>query len=328
MARKPRIEYPGALYHVMNRGDRGGKVFRDGLDYELFLRTTDDVCERSGWRIHAWVLLGNHFHWLLETPEANLVVGMKWFLGAYSQRFNKRHGQRGHVFQGRYKAVNVQTDSGNYFETVSTYIHLNPARARLLSNTDEGLRQYPWSSYGQYVAGKKERPTWLAVERVLGNLGLKDDKAGRTRYEGFMDGRVRELRTANGKRSFRQQWEPVRHGWYVGSDAFGEALVKKLDETVESHDRRSYGGDAIRRHDESEAERLLRAGMRKLGMTEPELIGLPKGHASKCLLAHLAHSRTTVSHRWLAERLHMGHSQNLSLYIQRATASGKTLSIT
>ena len=132
MGRKPRIEYEGAVYHVMNRGDRGGKVFKDRLDFELFLRCTADACERTGWRIHAYALLRNHFHWLLETPEANLVDGMKWFLGAYSQRFNARHGQRGHVFQGRYKAVVIDGRSGDYFETVSTYIHLNPARARLL----------------------------------------------------------------------------------------------------------------------------------------------------------------------------------------------------
>lgn len=120
MARKPRVEYAGAVYHVMNRGDRGGKVFKDKLDYDLFLTATREVCERAGWRIHAWVLMGNHFHWLLETPAANLLSGMKWFLGAYSQRFNARHGQRGHVFQGRYKAVVVESGSGNYFETVST----------------------------------------------------------------------------------------------------------------------------------------------------------------------------------------------------------------
>ena len=95
MARKPRIQYAGAVYHVMNRGDRGGKTFRDRLDYDLFLQATGEVCERAGWRLHAYALLPNHFHWLVETPQANLVDGMKWFLGAYSQRFNARHGQRG-----------------------------------------------------------------------------------------------------------------------------------------------------------------------------------------------------------------------------------------
>ncbi len=102
------MEYPGAVYHVMNRGDRGGRIFKDEVDYELFGVAMDEVCQRCGWRIHAYGWLPNHFHWLIETPEANLVAGMKWFLGTYSQRFNARHGQRGHVFQGRYKALPIQ----------------------------------------------------------------------------------------------------------------------------------------------------------------------------------------------------------------------------
>ena len=158
----------------MNRGDRGGEVFRDRQDYELFVGATGEVCRRTGWKIHSYVLLPNHFHWLLETPEPNLVAGMKWFLGAYSQRFNARHGQRGHVFQGRYKASMIQTDSGNYFETVSTYVHLNPARAKLLKQEQPDLETYPWSSYPEYIAGKEERPEWLYVRRVLGNMGLEE----------------------------------------------------------------------------------------------------------------------------------------------------------
>jgi putative transposase len=147
MPRKPRVEYAGAVYHVMNRGDRGGKVFLDKLDYGLFLDKLTEACGRTGWKVHAYVLMPNHFHWLLETPEANLVVGMKWFMGAYTQAFNARHGQRGHVFQGRYKALPVESGAGPYFETVSTYIHLNPARAKLPGVAKAGLEKYAWSSY-------------------------------------------------------------------------------------------------------------------------------------------------------------------------------------
>ncbi len=120
MPRKPRIEYAGAVYHLMSRGDKGARIFKDRQDYEIFFAGMEEVCERCGWRLHAFVQMPNHFHWLLETPEANLVAGMKWFLGTYSQRCNARHGVRGHVFQGRYKALPIQSDSGGYFETVST----------------------------------------------------------------------------------------------------------------------------------------------------------------------------------------------------------------
>ena len=112
MARKPRIQYEGAVNHVMSRGDRGGKIWKDRLDYDLFLAATAEACERTGWRIHAYVLLSNHFHWLLETPEGNLVDGMKWFLGAYSQRYNSRHGQRGHVFQGNGSKLQILRVAG------------------------------------------------------------------------------------------------------------------------------------------------------------------------------------------------------------------------
>ena len=96
MARKPRVEYAGALYHVMSRGDRGEAIFRDDGDRELFLKTLGETCARTGWRIHAYVLMSNHYHLLLGTPEANLVLGMKWLLSTYTLRYNARHRQRGH----------------------------------------------------------------------------------------------------------------------------------------------------------------------------------------------------------------------------------------
>src|SRR6266851_4334972 len=104
MARPLRIEYAGALYHVISRGDGGSAIFRDEVDREQFVRSLGQACGKTGWQVHAWVLMSNHFHLVLETPEPNLVTGMKWLLGCYTQRFNRRHLQPGHLFQGRYKA--------------------------------------------------------------------------------------------------------------------------------------------------------------------------------------------------------------------------------
>ena len=132
MARKPRIEFAGAVYHVMSRGDRQNDIFRDDRDRDVFLDTLSEACQRQGWIIHAYVLMGNHYHLLLETPEPNLIVGMKWLQGTYTQRFNRRHKEWGHLFQGRYKALLVQSEEGEYFSTVASYIHLNPVRARLM----------------------------------------------------------------------------------------------------------------------------------------------------------------------------------------------------
>jgi putative transposase len=130
MARQPRIEYPGAFYHILARGNRREDIFHSDEDHGLFLETMKEACEKTGWKIHAWVLMNNHFHWLLETPEANLSDGMKWFMNTYTRRFNSRHKLWGHLFGGRYKSILV--DKGVYYDTLVDYIHLNPVRAGLV----------------------------------------------------------------------------------------------------------------------------------------------------------------------------------------------------
>src|ERR1041385_4956321 len=112
MARKLRVEYPGAIYHVMNRGDRREAIFKDDSDRLLFLETLEEACEKTDWQIHSLCLMGNHFHLVPETPKANLVAGMKWLLGTYTNRFNRKHKLFGHVFSGRYKAVVVDAAAG------------------------------------------------------------------------------------------------------------------------------------------------------------------------------------------------------------------------
>ncbi len=108
MARKLRVEYPGAIYHVLNRGDRRELSFKDDLDRKTFLETLAAVCAKTGWQVHAYVLMPNHFHLVVETPQPNLVAGMKWFLGTYTGRFNRRHKVSGHLFSGRYKSLLVE----------------------------------------------------------------------------------------------------------------------------------------------------------------------------------------------------------------------------
>src|SRR6185295_17573608 len=117
MARKIRVEYAGAIYHVMNRGDRGEPIFRDDEDRQRFMGTLAEVCKKTGWQVHALCLMGNHFHLVVETPQGNLVAGMKWFLGTYTGRFNRRHKLCGHLFSGRYKALIVDGSGGGYLRT-------------------------------------------------------------------------------------------------------------------------------------------------------------------------------------------------------------------
>ena len=101
MPRKLRVEYEGAIYHVMNRGDRHELIFKDDPDRELFIKTLGEACGKTGWQVHGYCLMPNHFHLVVETPRANLVAGMRWFLGTYTARFNRRHKLFGHLFIGR-----------------------------------------------------------------------------------------------------------------------------------------------------------------------------------------------------------------------------------
>ena len=156
MARKLRVEYPGAIYHVLNRGDRREAIFRDEVDRQRFVETLGEACGRSGWQVHAYCLMPNHFHLVVETPQPTLVAGMKWFLGTYTGRFNRRHQLFGHLFSGRYKALIVDGSSRGYLRTVCEYVHLNPVRAKLLTPA-QALRDYAWSSYPEYLKSPARR---------------------------------------------------------------------------------------------------------------------------------------------------------------------------
>jgi REP element-mobilizing transposase RayT len=184
-----RVEFPGAIYHVMSRGDRREDIFLDDVDRQDFLKTLAEACQKTGWRVHAFCLMGNHFHLVVETPNANLVSGMRWLLSAYSIRLNNRHKLFGHVFSGRYKALLVDGSASGYLKTVCDYVHLNPVRARLLKR-EERLLGYPWSSMVWYVAAKEFRPGWIRVDRVLGEHGLREDTAAtRQEFERRMEAR-------------------------------------------------------------------------------------------------------------------------------------------
>ncbi|MEX2606012.1 MAG: transposase, partial [Kiritimatiellia bacterium] len=229
MPRSVRIEYPGAIYHAMCRGNNGQETFINDDGRRLFLSTLTEACDQTGWLIHAYVLMSNHYHLLLETPEANLVAGMRWFQGAYTQRFNAMFKRRGHLFQGRYKAIPVQTDPREggleYFQQISSYIHLNPYRAKLCG---EGLLQplesYPWSSYPAYVGKARKRPEWLVREKVLKSWGLQEGVSGTlAAYRRQMERSMSfEDDPAAGRRGeFEKQ---VKRGWFIGSEEFRERL--------------------------------------------------------------------------------------------------------
>ena len=245
MPRPLRVEYPGAIYHAMNRGDRRAPIFGDDADRAIFLKTLAEACARTGWEIHAWCLMGNHFHLVLETPRANLVLGMKRLLGTYTQRFNRRHRLVGHLFQGRYKAQVIDAASCGYLRAACDYVHLNPARARLLKKPDR-LEKWTWSSYREYLLNPRRRATWLRTDRLLGEHGIEhDDRRGRTEFAARM-----ESQRAEGD---SPDWAPLRRGWRLGAEDF-------LDRLLVQTRLRAQRGHGRKIHEESEeavARRIL-----------------------------------------------------------------------
>ena len=182
MPRKIRVEYPDAVYHVMSRGNRRESIFLDDVDRQDFLKTLAEACLKTGWQVHAYCLMNNHFHLVVETPNANLVAGMRWLLSTYSIRLNHRHKLSGHVFSGRYKALVVDGSGNGYLKTACDYVHLNPVRAHLLK-PEELLTGYPWSSLGWFAAAREHRPSWMRVDRLLGEHGWGGSRPMRIPFE-------------------------------------------------------------------------------------------------------------------------------------------------
>ena len=174
MSRPLRIEYAGAVYHVASRGNERKPIYREEVDFELFLDILSETCARFNWVIHSWCLMTNHYHLVVETPDGNLSAGMRQLNGVYTLRFNRRYGRVGHLLQGRYKAILV--DKSAYLLELSRYVVLNPVRAHMVESPGDWL----WSSY-LYTLGEVPSPEWLATDAMLLQFSNKRNKA----YERF-----------------------------------------------------------------------------------------------------------------------------------------------
>jgi REP element-mobilizing transposase RayT len=178
MGRPLRIEYPGAHYHVTSRGNERKDVFKSQKDREQFLQYLESAVSRYDAVIHAYCLMSNHYHLLLETPSGNLSKIMQHINGAYTNYFNMKRKRNGHLFQGRYKAIVIEADE--YAQELSRYIHLNPVRANMVANPEE----YRWSSYLDYISARK-RPEWLETSFILDYFGKGEDRF--RKYRGFVE---------------------------------------------------------------------------------------------------------------------------------------------
>ena len=304
------MEYGGAIYHVINRGDRREEIFRDDRDRRRFLETLTEACAKTDWQVHAYCLMSNHFHLVVETPQPNLVAGMKWFLGTYTSRFNHRHRLFGHLFSGRYKSL-VVDGAGDYLRTVCDYVHLNPVRARLVRPEDP-LRSYLWSSFPWYLQPTAKRPSWLRVDRLLGECGIgRDSSTGRRQFEMLL-----EKRRAT---EDRQEFGLIRRGWCLGAAPFREELLEKIAAKAGSH----HYGQELQESAIAKAERLLGEELRRRGWKTNDLAARRKGDPQKLAMAEYLRRETTMTLPWIAQRLHMGTRTHLShlLYWHRREES-------
>jgi putative transposase len=289
-----RVEYPGAIYHVTSRGDRREAIFRDDEDRQKFITTLGEACARTRWQVHAFCLMTNHFHLVLETPEGNLVAGMKWFLGTCTGRFNRRHKLVGHLFSGRYKAQVVDGSGNGYLKTVCDYAHLNPVRARLLP-ADEPLRKYSWSSWPEYLKPPGKRWPWLRVDRLLGEYRIARDSAAGRRH---LEREVERRRQAEANEDYRT----LRRGWCLGDEAFRKELLEQMNGRIGAE----HYGEERAETAECRAERLVLEELKRRRWTEEDLSRRAKGDMVKVKLAARLREETTMTVAWIAERLRMG----------------------
>ncbi|MBI4658073.1 MAG: transposase [Verrucomicrobia bacterium] len=298
MARRLRVQFPGAIYHLMNRGDRREDIFRDDQDRHRFLETLGEACAKTGWRVHAFCLMRNHFHLVVETPQPNLAVGMKWLLGTYTSRFNRRHQGSGHLFSGRYKSLLVGGEGG-YLRTVCDYVHLNPVRAKLL-RAEEPLRHYVWSSFPAYLQASSKRPPWLRVERLLGERGIpKDSAAGRRQFE-------RQMEARRGQET-EGHFQPIRQGWCFGEETFRKELLAQITEQVGGH----HYGPEVQESAEEQANRLVAEELRRRKWKESDLSARRKGEPGKVEIARRLRAETAMTLKWIAQRLCIGTKTHL-----------------
>ena len=211
MARPLRLEFAGALYHVTSRGDRREAIYEDDGDRKGFLDLLGDVCGECNWTCHAYCLMTNHYHLLVETPDANLARGMRQLNGIYTQRFNGRHRRVGHVFQGRYKAILV--DGNAYLLELARYIVLNPVRAGMV----RAAQEWPWSSYRAMVDGMA-CPGWLHRDWLLAAFARRKGQAIAA-YTRFVADGVGQA----------APWDELRNQIFLGDDHFVQAMQERID---------------------------------------------------------------------------------------------------
>jgi putative transposase len=303
MARKPRLEFGGAIYHIISRGNYRKALFEQRGEAASFEKTVFEACGKCGWILHAYVVMSNHYHLALETPEGNLVDGMRWLQGTFGIRFNAFHRERGHVFQSRYKSLLVE--EGRPLLGLVNYIHLNPVRAGITAL--DQLRDYPWSSYPKFFEPRP--PRYLVRKRFLASLEFPDSVSGMREYE-------RHLEFAQESHPGMQDELARRYcqGWAIGSAEYRKDLRKSFADCEESA---GWGGAEVQELREEKWERVFSALMRAAGKSPDDAPKTSKSAPWKIEAARALRQSTTASNAWIAARLVMGHPSRVCNLIRK-----------
>lgn len=294
------MESEGGLYHVLNRGNYRSAIFRSDKTKAAFLKCLGEACEKTGWLIHAWCVMSNHYHLAIETPEANLVDGMRWLQGTFSTRFNRLRRTQGHLFQGRYKSLFVEPGGG--LGALCHYIHLNPVRVRLC--TVDQLKHWRWSS-ASWLFEPKQRPGWYRAEDALEWAGgLRDTPAGRRKYRGYL-----QWLSEDEPQQKALRFESMSRGWVIGTKGFRKELIK---ENRKMAALRELGDDEAAGAREAAWRETMQEMLGKLGRNRRDLRRDGKFADWKVAVAAAMKQRSTVTNRWLSENLAMGSLHEVS----------------
>jgi len=309
MARKLRLEFPGACYHVISRGNYRTDIFRGEKTNAAFEACFFEACVMSGWLLHAFVVMRNHYHLVIETPLGNLVAGMHWLQSTFGNRFNRFRGEHGHLFQGRYKALLVE--NGEYLGMVCHYVNLNPVRAGVC--TVAQLERYRYSSYW-YLSRPEARPPFLRPGAALAAAGgLADTAAGWKCYAAHLEWQV-----AEGPAGKSKAYRSMSRGWALGGKEFKTALLQDHALCVQTRIWETVGAKEMR---ELQWQDALARALLALKRSERELRNLPKSCRVKLAVAAWMRVRTQASNGWLSRRLGLGApaalSRNLTTFRRR-----------
>jgi len=283
MGRPIRIEYPGALYHITSRGNERRKIFRDKADRMKFLVLLRDYHDRYGILIHAYVLMDNHYHLILETPKGNLLKIMHGVNGGYTNYFNRKYKRVGHLFQGRYRAILVEKD--RYLFPLSRYVHLNPVRAGLVKKP-EG---YPWSSYKGYV-GKEKEEDWMEYGWVLSQFA-EQRKRAEWKYKTYVEEGLRE----GAENPFKDVYGQIILG--------GEEFIERVKGGFKGKSLSAEIVERKRLFEHPSMEQILRQVERVFGAREGELLGKgSRSNTARKVALYLAQRYTGLSNREIGGR--------------------------